>query len=361
MTADSDTLQVALWSTADLVTGPVQEALDGADDIELAVIAPTGIRTIAAVRDGHIDVVLLDVGSGDQGTATAINRIHQAGGAKVVMVGSVSFANVKASLRGLMAGAVEFVPVPTPHAKESDARAFRKELTALIRGLGKAEPVERKTEPVRRVRKPVEKPKPVPLRPPAAQKAGKFEVLLIGSSTGGPKATSDVVTDLGPGFGPPILITQHMPAGFTDMFAKNLQRKSGRVVTEATDGEVVAYGHAYVAPGGLHMTIKREGGKPVIRLTDDPPVNFCKPAVDPLFDSAAEAYEGRVLAVVLTGMGSDGAHGAVSVRAHGGSVLVQDEETSVVWGMPGATVKLGAADEVLALDKVAPRIRDLMG
>jgi two-component system chemotaxis response regulator CheB len=154
----------------------------------------------------------------------------------------------------------------------------------------------------------------------------------------------------------PVLITQHMPATFTTILAEHLARASGRKAAEAVDGEPVRPGRIYVAPGGLHMRLRRADGHAAIALDDGPLINFCRPAVDPLFASAADIFGASVHALVLTGMGSDGAVGAGAVVAAGGSVIAQDEATSVVWGMPGATAHAGHCSAVLPLDEIAPRI-----
>jgi two-component system chemotaxis response regulator CheB len=152
----------------------------------------------------------------------------------------------------------------------------------------------------------------------------------------------------------PVLVTQHMPLTFTAILAEHLGRAAGRPAAEGADGEPLRPGRIYVAPGGRHMLVGGRASAPLVRLTDDPPVNFCRPAVDPLFESASAVFGAGVLALVLTGMGSDGAKGAVTVSRGGGTVAVQDEATSVVWGMPGAVVAAGASPEVLPLDDIAP-------
>ena len=154
----------------------------------------------------------------------------------------------------------------------------------------------------------------------------------------------------------PVLITQHMPPTFTTILAEHLTRASGRPAHEAIDGEPVKAGTIYLAPGGRHMRVARSGAGPVIALDDGPQINFCKPAVDPLFASAAEVWQAGILAVVLTGMGSDGAQGGKAIVAAGGNVIAQDEATSVVWGMPGAVANAGVCAAVLPLDQIAPKV-----
>ena len=181
--------------------------------------------------------------------------------------------------------------------------------------------------------------------------------ILIGSSTGGPQALAVVLGGIKRALPRvPVLITQHMPPSFTTILAEHLGRVAEAPCHEPVDGEPIRAGTIYVAPGGHHMKVEQTASGAVIRITDDPPVNFCKPAVDPLFNSALNVYGPALLAVVLTGMGSDGARGALAIADAGGAVIAQDEETSVVWGMPGATATSGACSAVLPLNEIAPQV-----
>ena len=185
-------------------------------------------------------------------------------------------------------------------------------------------------------------------------------ILVIGSSTGGPQALNTVVASLrGMPVRAPVLITQHMPPTFTTILAEHLARAAGCPAHEGVDGEPILPGTIYVAPGGRHMRAARRDNAMVIALDDGPLVNYCKPAVDPLFASVAAAWGPSVLAVILTGMGSDGAKGGADIVAHGGSVIAQDEASSVVWGMPGAAAHAGICSAVLPLDQIAPKIKRL--
>ena len=186
---------------------------------------------------------------------------------------------------------------------------------------------------------------------------GPPRVLLIGASTGGPQALNAIVTQIGGLIDrAPVLITQHMPPTFTTILAEHLGRSANRPTREAVDGEEINAGTIYLAPGGRHMTVARRNGVAVIAIGNGPPVNFCKPAVDPLFSSAADLWGPKALALVLTGMGSDGLFGAQAIVAAGGHVLAQDEATSVVWGMPGQVAQNGLCSAVLPLDHIAPRL-----
>ena len=183
-------------------------------------------------------------------------------------------------------------------------------------------------------------------------------MLAIGSSTGGPDALTSVLPRLPASFPVPVVIVQHMPPVFTRMFAQRLDSKCALSVKEAEHGDLVVPGRVLIAPGDKHLELKRVGTSVVAQLTSGPPENFCRPAVDVLFRSVAQVYGGSALAVVLTGMGSDGARGAEVLRRAGAEVVAQDEPSSVVWGMPGAVVGAGLAHRVLPLDRVAADMVD---
>ena len=183
------------------------------------------------------------------------------------------------------------------------------------------------------------------------------DVVAIGSSTGGPQALFQVLPHLC-GLQQPILITQHMPRTFTALLADHITRQTKLSCAEAKDGERIVGGRAYLAPGDFHMLTVRKDGAPHIRLTQDPPENFCRPAVDPMFRSVAETYgANKVLMAILTGMGSDGMRGARNIVASGGVLVAQDQKTSVVWGMPGAVATEGLCHAVLPLDDVGAWLR----
>jgi two-component system chemotaxis response regulator CheB len=198
------------------------------------------------------------------------------------------------------------------------------------------------------------------LAQPGARKEGQIEAVVIGVSTGGPEALSEVIPELPASFPVPIVIVLHMPKHFTGRMAEALDREADLAVKEATDGDILQPGQVYLAPGGRHLILDRETrGRIALRTVDDPPENGCKPSVDVLFRSAAKVLRGSVLAVVLTGMGEDGTKGLRELKQHQARVLVQDEATSVVWGMPGSAVRAGCADEILPLGKIARRISEL--
>jgi two-component system chemotaxis response regulator CheB len=195
-------------------------------------------------------------------------------------------------------------------------------------------------------------------RPAAKLGPARPQCLLIGASTGGPRAIEEVLIGLGSALQRlPVLVVQHMPPMFTGVFADHLRVQVGVRACEPEDGEPLVPGTVYIAPGGRHMGLSIGLGDPVIRLDDGPPVNFCRPAVDVLFRDAATIFGAAALAVVLTGMGSDGTQGARALVQSGASVIAQDEATSTVWGMPGSIVKAGLAQNILPLDAIGPALK----
>ena len=186
--------------------------------------------------------------------------------------------------------------------------------------------------------------------------AAQIEALTIGVSTGGPNALSAMLPQLPADLGVPVFIVQHMPPLFTKFLADRLGAQCGLKVCEATPGQQVSPGNIYIAPGDYHMIVERKLNGTFIGTNQGTPENSCRPAVDVLFRSVARVYGSRTLAVILTGMGSDGLRGCESIREAGGRVIVQDEASSVVWGMPGFVAHAGLAEKVLPLDRIAPEI-----
>jgi two-component system chemotaxis response regulator CheB len=288
----------------------------------------------------------------------------------VIMASTLTRRNAEISLKALSLGATDYIPKPTVNHEIAGANNFRHDLIEKIRALGVLSKRLRFGQ-ARAATPGVASPAPVRPRsaahdvvyPPLVLRAMPTtspRVLLIGSSTGGPQALNAIVGQIGSVLErAPVLITQHMPPTFTAILAEHLARVAKCPVREAQDGEEINAGTIYLAPGGKHMTVKRRDGIAVIAIDDGPLVNFCKPAVDPLFGSAAAVWGHKVFALVLTGMGSDGLKGAQAIAAAGGHVMAQDEASSVVWGMPGQVAHAGLCSAVLPLPEIAPRLTRL--
>jgi len=287
----------------------------------------------------------------DMNGIEAVRAIRATGSrVPIIMFSTLTERGASATLDALSSGANDYVTKPANVGSVAQSmESVRQQLVPKIKALtgrpltaGIAAPVAA----------------PVAPRPPVARTRARQEaaVLVIGSSTGGPEALAKVLPALPAALPVPVLLVQHMPPVFTRQFAQRLDRLCALTVVEAVDGTPLAPGTVHMAPGDHHLTIRRTGRGLLTALDQAPPENFCRPAVDPLFRSAVEAYDGAVLGVVLTGMGSDGRVGAGRIREAGGEVVVQDQATSIVWGMPGAVATAGFADEVLPLDRVADAI-----
>lgn len=259
---------------------------------------------------------------------------------QIIVVSSNAMRGARLRDPVIRAGASAFFILPvTDHP--SDLKPIATEIATLLRAPQPA---------VRRGLADLNDPGAAVPRPVRARRRTKPEILVIGSSTGGPQALITLFSDFSPATTHvPVLIVQHMPAAFTPVLAEHISRSTGWNAKEAQHGEPLYPGEVRIAPGGVHLSIRGRGAAAKLNLTDDPPVNFCRPSADVLFFAAAEQFGAGVLAVILTGMGHDGAAGGRAIKAAGGTVLAQDEETSVVWGMPGAAVAAGVVERVVAL------------
>jgi two-component system chemotaxis response regulator CheB len=353
------------------------------------VDAEPGLKIVASLRSGreavdqllrhNPDVVILDIEMPDLDGLSALPLLlEKKRDLIVIMASTLTRRNAEVSLKALSLGAADYIPKPESNREVTTSSTFRRDLIEKIRQLGgrrKRGPADLRARPgvapagsgtLARPKFTVEARSShhghsadIKLRPFSSALP---RVLLIGSSTGGPQALTNMIAKIGPVFDrAPVLITQHMPPTFTTILAEHLARASGRPAHEGVDGEAIMPGTIYLAPGGRHMAVTRKGGAPAITIHDGPLVNFCRPAVDPLFASAAQIWGSAILSVILTGMGSDGMHGAEAVIAAGGSCIAQDEASSVVWGMPGAAANAGVCSAVLPLDMIGPKIVRLFG
>jgi two-component system chemotaxis response regulator CheB len=341
-------------------------------DMMIAGCLRTGREAVDQVEQCNPDVVVLDIDMPELDGISALPLLlRKKRGLVVIMASTLTRRSAEVSLRALSLGAADYVPKPQAAPDATTSILFQHELINKIRHLGRrGRPPAPRGKAAPTVLVPAAVPAPRPgiaahaeaapfsLRPFALSAP---RVLLIGSSTGGPQALTSLMGQIGATIErAPILITQHMPPTFTTVLAEHLTRVSGRNVREAEHDEAVAAGSVYVAPGGRHMRVKRGAdGAPAIAIGDDAPINFCRPSVDPLLSSAAEVWGAGSLALVLTGMGSDGTRGAVDIAAVGGSVIAQDEASSVVWGMPRAVAQAGVCSAVLPLSQIAARINRL--
>jgi two-component system chemotaxis response regulator CheB len=346
--------------------------------IEVVGTAPDGRVAVAKVAQLEPDVVTMDVEMPQLNGIEAVREIRRTHPRlPIVMFSTVTERGAAATIDALAAGASDYVTKPGNVASLDEARTHvQQQLVAKVKVLAQRRRVVQ-SGAVRSgdVQSGAVQPgavRPGAVRPgaasvpPARRRPGGtgrplgFGVLAIGCSTGGPDALATVLAELPADLAVPVVIVQHMPALFTRMLAERLDKSCHLTVSEAVDGDQVAAGRVLIAPGGRHLTIEKTRGGNVVRLTDDPPENYCRPAVDVLFRSVAGVYGERALALVLTGMGRDGAAGARAIRDLGGEIVAQDESTSVVWGMPGAVVQAGLADHVAPLPQVGADVLGLL-
>lgn len=355
-----------------------------------------GVSVVSSQRNGKLavdditrsqpDVVVLDIDMPEMDGMTALPQlIAKQRNVAVIMSSTLTQRNAEISLRALSLGASDYIPKPESNSAITTSSSFRRDLVAKVKSLGTR----------RRQRLGLAAPDfgdtagaPAASSPaltrtsagavaatasaPVAKSGGSFatrpfsaikpRVLAIGSSTGGPQALQTVLKAIPASVlsSVPVLITQHMPPTFTRILGEHLTKATGIDAREGEHGEQIKAGRIYVAPGGRHMVLKAVGSVPTIELDDGPQVNFCKPAVDPMFEAITAIYGSATLGVILTGMGHDGAQGVKLIAGAGGSIVAQDEETSVVWGMPGAAAHTGMCSAVLPLDRIAKTVEMIL-
>jgi two-component system chemotaxis response regulator CheB len=371
-------IRVMVVDDAVVVRSLLARWVDAEPDMQAVASLRTGREAVARIDHGDVDVVILDIDMPELDGISALPLLLQKKrDLVVIMVSTLTRRSAEISLRALALGAADYIPKPETTRETTTSQSFRREFIEKIRTLGRNRSALRA-----RLHAPVPGEIAPPVKAPPAPRGRKNELfvaesgaapgavqlrpfarivpraLVIGSSTGGPQALSVVVEKLPAAIDrAPVLITQHMPPTFTTVLAEHLSRIGGRGAHEAEHDEPVLAGGIYVAPGGRHMRVVRgPDGAVKIAIGDDPPINFCKPAVDALFTSAAAVWGSASLALVLTGMGADGTRGAADIVAAGGSVIAQDEASSVVWGMPRSVAQAGLCSAVLPLTGIAAKI-----
>jgi two-component system chemotaxis response regulator CheB len=317
----------------------------------------SGEKAVDFVRDSPPDLVTLDInmpGRGGLETLSDIRRWNTSHPDRppvgVLLVSALTERGAAITVEGLARGAFDFIRKPDGPDEEANASALRQQLFEKIDLFA-----QRRTRPS--VAAP---PPPKPVAAARAARAGPFRAIAVGSSTGGPEALACILPELTRRTSVPLFIVQHLPQGMTEYFADCLAKKCSYRVVEAAGGELVEPRTAYVAPGGRHMVLRKHGDRVLVALNDQPPENGFRPSVDVFFRSVAEAYSHSAIALVLTGMGSDGARGLGPLKRSGAYVIAQDEPTSVVWGMPGAAVATGQVDEILPLPAIGPTVASLL-
>ncbi|MET0617320.1 MAG: chemotaxis response regulator protein-glutamate methylesterase [Luteibacter sp.] len=357
-------VRVLIVDDSALVRKVLSTMLESDPGIEVVGTAADPLIAREKIKQLNPDVLTLDVEMPRMDGLTFLENLMRLRPMPVVMVSTLTEKGAEVTLRALELGAIDFFTKPSADL----ANTFMEhapEICAKVRLAAGAKPRER-SEVIRldtpRLHDAARLEVPPRLSAdavlPRAQTAGSrggTRIIAIGASTGGTEAIR-VVLEAMPPTAPPIVITQHIPAAFSGPFAARMDTCSAMRVCEARDGQPIQPGHAYIAPGSQHLLVMWDGAKHVCRLHDGPPVNRHKPAVDVLFRSMAASVGAATIGVLLTGMGDDGARGLGELKEIGAPTLVQDEASSVVWGMPGAAWKAGAASEMLALDAIAARL-----
>jgi two-component system chemotaxis response regulator CheB len=333
-----------------LVRGLLTEIINREPDMQCVGAAADPLVAREMIRNLSPDVITLDVEMPRMDGIDFLARLMRLRPTPVVMVSTLTERGADVTLRALELGAIDFVAKPKIGVADG-LRKLGEDITDKIRTAARAQ--------VRRLAAPAA-PATGGTPPPAAQVAplGRLsteKVVFIGASTGGTEATREVLVNL-PADAPAVMITQHMPPGFTRSYATRLDGLCRIRVKEAADGERVLPGHAYIAPGGLHLSVERSGANYIARVRDGEPVNRHKPSVEVLFDSAARVVGPNALGVMLTGMGADGARAMKTMRDAGAWNVCQDEASCVVFGMPREAIAHGAAHEVLPLARIAPAL-----
>lgn len=357
--------RIMLVDDSAVIRGMLHRWITADPDCEIVGSYHNGVQAVQHVKTCRAEIVILDIEMPEMDGLTALPQIiRQAPGIQVLMASTLTRRNADISMRALSMGAVDYLPKPESARSGTATADFQRELLLKIKAIGAA---MRKGKgaltqtprhpspgalagPQRTSIKVIGASKEILLRP---RSKSRPDILAIGSSTGGPQALFALLGGLKKSIHVPVVITQHMPPTFTAILAEHIQNSTGLPAREAATGDLLRNGEVLVAPGNYHMTVVRKGADKVIQLDQTPQINYCRPAVDPLFKSVSAAYGSGALGVILTGMGHDGRDGARQMVEAGGTIVAQDEKSSVVWGMPGAVAEAGLCSAVIPLPEMA--------
>jgi len=337
----------------------VQKCLDGEEDIKVIGSVRNGVKAMDFIRTRRPDLVTLDLEMPEMNGLATLEAIQRQNAEDdelppigVIMLSAFTKKGADVTIKALESGAFDFITKPEGNDQQKNFSTLRRQLLAKIRFFTSRRIASRNKQPVTSIPQKVCIEKPKPQMTVHQIKRTKYKAILIGVSTGGPRALMTLIPELCQHIDIPIFIVQHMPPKFTESLAESLNSKCRYDVIEARHDLVIQNRYVYIAPGGKHMIIRRKGTELVIYTNEDPPEHGCRPSVDVLFRSAEPIYSGDVMAVILTGMGTDGTNGLLELKRSGAYVIAQDEASSVVWGMPGSAVRSGFVDDVQPLDKI---------
>ncbi len=329
------------------------ELLSSDPEIEVVDTAVDPYDARDKIKEHRPDVLTLDIEMPKMDGITFLRNLMKLNPMPVVMLSTLTHKGADATLQALELGAVDFMPKPTMSQSDSALNMFQDELRQKVK---MASASAKKIKFMRPAGEHVAKPT---LTAPVAVNGSGVEVIAIGASTGGTEALRDVLEVL-PANLPPIVVTQHIPASFSERFANRLNTQCALTVKQAEEGDILKPGHVYIAPGSHHLRVKKQANILSAVLDDREPVNRHKPSVEVMFDSLTDAGIVKAVSIMLTGMGDDGAVAMKRLNDHGYHTIAQDEQTSLVWGMPGMAVKHGGVQEVLALNKISERLVQLL-
>jgi two-component system chemotaxis response regulator CheB len=335
----------------------VSEELNRDPELEVVGTAPNGRIALAKVPQVNPDVIVLDIEMPEMDGLQTLTELRKTyARLPVIMFSALTERGAAATLDALALGATDYFAKPSNLNVDDSLAVVRQQLVPQVKVLGRryltreARDVEvRHTPPPPKAAVPS-----APAAPPAPK--GLVRIVALGASTGGPNAYLELFAKLPKNFPVPIVLVQHMPPMFTRLLAERLSAHGPLTVQEGASGMLLQPGHVYIAPGDFHMMVVKDGSKGRLLVHQDPPENSCRPAVDVLFRSVARTFGSHSLSVILTGMGQDGLRGCEALREAGAPIIAQDQDSSVVWGMPGFVVKAGLADQVLPLKEIAPEI-----
>ncbi len=390
--------RVMIVDDSAFIRGAIARAIESDPSLRIVVSVSNGEQAIRALQREPVDVIVLDIEMPVMDGLTALPKLKEIDGAvQVIMASTLTQKNAEISLKAMSLGATDYIPKPSSSHEVTAAVDFRRDLVEKVKALGSLARRSGVRLPLTKTDTPTTQKEPSkmptstatakvsearltqttaattttehvaykPLLPAGSKKEVVLRrdpivrpnILAIGSSTGGPQALFRVIKDMGPGLPQPIVITQHMPPSFTTILADHIARQCGVTCREAQDGDILEAGSYYIAPGDFHMLIEKSPAGPKVKLVKSPPENFCRPSVDPMLRSLVDLYGRNILVIILTGMGQDGARGSEVIVKTGGSVIAQDEATSVVWGMPGAVATLGLCSAVLPVNDIGGFVR----
>ncbi|MFM9975862.1 MAG: chemotaxis-specific protein-glutamate methyltransferase CheB [Beijerinckiaceae bacterium] len=366
-------IRVMIVDDAVVVRGLLSRWLVEAGGIEVISTHRSGAEAVQAIEHACPDVIVLDIDMPDMDGITALPLLlRKLPKVAVIIASTLTTRNAEISIRCLSMGALDYIAKPSTNRDVTFSTDFRRDIVEKVKALGQCKAITEAPSVIPpRLH---DGPRPVQgqTTPPvmAARVTQAFNLrpfsnsppraLIIGASTGGPHAITELLRECRPALKKlPVIIAQHMPAMFTAIFAEHLARQLSFDASEAQHGELIEAGRIYIAPGGKHLRLDRHQTNIRALLDNSPPVNFCRPSVDITFQSACDAYGPGTLAVMLTGMGTDGLKGSMDIVERGGTILAQDEATSIVWGMPGAVAKKNLCAAVLPVAELASMIKRL--